>query len=327
MAEELIRLERVSKYFESRKSVFTTEKTIVRAVDNITFSISKNEVVALVGESGSGKTTAGRISARLEKPNNGLVRFEGVDITRLSERDFNKKYRIKIQVIFQDPYEYLDPRMTTYDLIAEPLRYLEKNKEMIDEDVSRMMKDVQLTPIDEIKKRKPYELSGGQRQRIAIARALIVEPHYVVADEPISMLDSSIQMGVLRTLRDLKDRIGSSSLFITHDLAVAKYVADRILVMYKGKIVEEAKATELISNPYHPYTVALVEALPRLEPLRGEKVIHVLSENRIFEYGKRRCNFAERCPYSDERCRIEEPQLVEVTKNHLVACFHPRNSS
>ncbi len=320
---EVIKLIDISKHFIQRKSMFSSEKIVIKAVDNINLSVNEGEVLALVGESGSGKTTTGRLAVRLENPTKGKIIFEGTEITNLPLKIFNKKFRTKMQMIFQDPFEYLDPELKVYYLIAEPLIYnTDMSEQEIKNTVYQMMEDVQLTPVEDLTNRRPMELSGGQRQRILIARALILNPKFVVADEPTSMLDASTQMGVLQVIRKMQLKHKNSILFITHDMALAKYVSNRIAVMYKGKIIEIGNSKDVIANPLHPYTKALLEALPKLKPITSEKTVHILPEKKVFSYSYKGCVFAERCIYADERCLSEEPQLVEATPGHKVACFY-----
>ncbi len=320
---DVIVLKGVSRYFVQRKSMFSSEKIVIKAVDNVNLSIKEGEVVALVGESGSGKTTTGRLAVRLDKPTKGEIIFEGVEITSLPNNIFNKKYRTKLQMIFQDPFEYLDPELRVYYLIAEPLMY---NSNMTEQEIKnavyQMMEDVQLTPVEDLINRRPMELSGGQRQRILIARSLILNPKFVVADEPTSMLDASTQMGVLKVIKKMQSKHKNAILVITHDMALAKYISNRIAVMYKGKIVEIGDSKDIIAKPLHPYTKALLEALPKLRPLTDQKNIHILPEKKVFSYTYKGCVFAERCIYSDDRCLSEEPELIEVEPGHRVACFN-----
>jgi len=252
----MIQVENLTKIFEAKKSIFSRKARLIRAVDNASFEIKKGEILGLVGESGSGKTTCGRLLARLLAPTLGKILLEGRDISEIKKKEFSKK----VQMIFQDPYESLNPRFTVFEAVVEPLViHGMKNKKFVYE----ALKTVGLEP-EEFMHRFPHELSGGQRQRVAIARALVINPIFLVADEPVSMLDVSIRAGIMNLVLDVRKKFGLTMLFITHDLAVARYMCDRIAVMRRGKIVETGRAEEIISNPCEEYTKALIASSPAL---------------------------------------------------------------
>lgn len=267
----LLQVQNLSKAFRKSRTLLQTLKgraEHVKAIDGVTFEVLRGEVLGLVGESGSGKTTLGRVILRLEEPDSGSIRFEGSDYTSVKDRSTMKEFRRKMQMIFQDPFDSINPRMNVRDVIEEPLRIhnVGSGEEERTQLIRRSLEDVRVNPPEDYLDRYPHELSGGQRQRIAIARTLVLKPSFIVADEPVSMLDVSVRMELLNLMLDLKDRYGLTYLFITHDLAVAKYVCDRIAVMQSGKIVELGPAVQIIHNPQHPYTKALRAAVPVMKP-------------------------------------------------------------
>ncbi len=319
----LLEVRDLKMYFPVTSGIIFQRKVAdVKAVDGVTFSIRKGETLGLVGESGCGKTTTGRAILQLYKPTEGNIIFEGKDLTQLSGSEM-RAMRRKIQVIFQDPYGSLNPRMTCGDIVGEPLTVhkLTSNKGEYRDRVSELLEVVGLNPY--MADRYPHEFSGGQRQRIGIARALAVNPSFIVCDEPVSALDVSIQAQVINLLEDLQERFDLTYLFIAHDLSVVRHISDRVAVMYLGHIVELADRFELYENPLHPYTKALLSAVPIPDP-----AIEATRE-RIILTGDvpspvnppPGCVFHTRCPVAIDDCQIEMPRLREVSPEHWVACI------
>ena len=297
---------------------FRTRAGLVRAVDGVSFSLAKGETLALVGESGCGKSTTARLVLRLIEPTAGTVAFEGQEVTSLSAGAL-RKLRRRMQIVFQDPFASLNPRMTVGDTLDEPLLiHHYGNGARRRERVAELLTLVGLAP--EHMRRYPHEFSGGQRQRIGIARALALEPALVVCDEPVSALDVSVQAQVVNLLADLQARLGLSYLFIAHDLAVVKHVATRVAVMYLGRIVELAGRDDLFARPLHPYTRALLTAIPRPDP--GQRLARQLSGGDVPSplNPPPGCHFHTRCPFTVDRCRAEVPPLRAVAGGHLSAC-------
>jgi peptide/nickel transport system ATP-binding protein len=321
----IISAEKLKKYFPIKRGFFQTlvsrEDIFVKAVDGISFRMQKGEIFGLVGESGSGKTTTGRLLLRLTPPTEGKVVYKGRDITEFSSRQM-KPLRKEMQIIFQDPFESLDPHMTIKDIIAEPLRIQKaaKTREEVDERVKDILREVELFPPEEFMLRFPHELSGGQRQRVAVARAFVLNPNFILADEPVSMLDVSIRAEILAVMLNLVQKKGASVLLVTHDLALARHICDRIAVMYLGRIVELADTETIVGNPLHPYTRALIAAVPVPDP--GSKRLGEVISGEIPSpvAPPPGCNFHTRCPYAHMRCMSEIPPLIEVEKNHWAAC-------
>ncbi|MGC8670856.1 MAG: ABC transporter ATP-binding protein [Thermoprotei archaeon] len=324
--EVIISVRDLKKYYEPKLSFSQSihgVKKQVKAVDGVTFDVYKGEVLGLVGESGSGKTTVGRTLLRLVEPSGGEVLYRGRDIFKVSHDEL-ASIRKSIQIIFQDPYDSINPRFRIRDVVAEGLRInkLYKDEADLDRKVRDALVAVKLTPPEQFMDRYPHELSGGQRQRVAIARALALGPEFIVADEPVSMLDVSIRAEVLNVMLDLKDQYGLSFLFITHDLALAKHVCDRIAVMYLGRLVELAGSEELIENPMHPYTRALIDAIPVPDPTAPKLRVAIKGEIPNAMDVPPGCSFNPRCPYATDKCRTEEPKLREVSPGHWVACHY-----
>lgn len=309
------------------KTLFSKDIPYVHAVDGVSFKIAKREVFGLVGESGCGKTTTGRLLLRLIEPTMGDVFFKGQNVTAINLEREMRKLRRKMQVIFQDPYESLNPRMSVYDTLGEPLRIqniAESEAELRDK-VVQTLEDLDLTPPEEFMFRFPHELSGGQRQRVAIGRAFILRPEFLVADEPVSMLDVSIRSEVLRLLLGLIDRYHSAFLYITHDIALARHMCDRIAVMYLGKIVERGSTDKLIDEPLHPYTEALIAAVPVPDPTARRAEVVIKGEVPSAINPPPGCRFHTRCPYAMPICREKEPPLIDTEKDRQLAC-HKHNA-
>ena len=324
--ESLLQVENLRVWFPARTGILAAlrgERRYVKAVDGVSFDIKKKEVVCLVGESGSGKTTVARAILRLIEPTDGRVLFEGRDILSFSKREL-REWRKEAQIIFQDPYESLDPRMSIYDILAEPLRVnkVVGNSEEEYERITRALEDVRLVPPEDFMVRFPHELSGGQRQRVAIARALILMPKFVVADEPVSMLDASIRIQILSLMEELRQKYGLTYLFITHDLAQARYTGDRIVVMYLGRVMEIGPTEDVIQKPLHPYTKVLLSHVPVPDPIvaRSRQKIEVPGETPSPIDLPPGCRFWPRCPFVTERCKEVEPNLKEVGPGRFVAC-------
>ncbi len=324
----LLRVEGLTKFFPvSSGNWFDRSRSFIHAVDGVEFELGSGESFGLVGESGCGKTTTGKLLVRLADPTSGHIIFddgegEPTDIATLKGTAL-KTFRRQAQMIFQDPYESMNPRRTIFDTVAEPLKTQKMGGtlEQIDR-VSRMLEMVGLTPPRSFLFRYPHELSGGQRQRVAIARALVVEPKFVVADEPTSMLDVSIRTGVMRLMEDLASRLGVSYLYITHDLAVARYMCDRIAVMYLGKIVEMGETEEVLQNPRHPYTRALLSAVPVPDPTYSRPPVEIEGGVSIPVDPRARCRFYDRCPIADDFCRdSDHPELEDKGDGHMAACY------
>jgi len=320
--EIILKVRNLKKWFPVRTGILEDlisrgKKKYVKAVDGISFDVKKRQIYGLAGESGCGKTTTGRVILRLLEPTSGEVQLGDQDIFSLTKRELNK-FRKSAQIIFQDPYESLNPRMSIFDFVSEPLAVHNIGNE--EELVINALKTVELIPPEEFFYRYPHELSGGQRQRVAIARAMILNPKFIVADEPVSMLDVSIRSSILKLMFKLRDEMGISYLYITHDLATTRQVCDKIAIMYLGKFVEEAETEELLSNPLHPYTQALISAVPIPDPTARKSKVSISGEIPSPIDLPPGCRFRPRCPYAKEICSKEEPDLVEVVNNHRVAC-------
>jgi peptide/nickel transport system ATP-binding protein/oligopeptide transport system ATP-binding protein len=318
--KKLVEVENLKKYFWVGGGGFR-KKEAVRAVDDISFFIKKGETFGLVGESGCGKSTCGKVILRLFDPTDGKICFDGQDITCLNKKEM-KKFRREMMIIYQDPFASLDPRMTIGSIIAEPMEVhgLTGSREEKEERVVDLMEKVGLTP-DQMN-RYPHEFSGGQRQRIGIARALVTNPKFIVADEPVSALDVSIQAQIINLLRDLQKELHIAYLFIAHDLSVIKHISDRIAVMYLGKIVEMTSKKELFDNPLHPYTEALLSSVPIPNPkMRRKKKRSILMEDVPSPINPPSgCRFRTRCSKARDVCKEKEPELVEIDREHFVAC-------
>ncbi|MBQ3291263.1 MAG: ATP-binding cassette domain-containing protein [Mogibacterium sp.] len=326
MSDYLVEVEHLQKHFPVRGGGFGKNKKVVQALDDLTFGIKRGETLGMVGESGCGKTTAGRTILRLHEPTSGRIIYDG-DV--LFDKD--KKiavnmlpYRKKMQIVFQDPYASLDPRMTVGDIVGEPIdiHNLCSSKQERYEKIIGLLEKVGLN--SEHANRYPHEFSGGQRQRVGIARALAVDPQFIVCDEPISALDVSIQAQVINMFEDLQEQMGLTYLFIAHDLSVVKHISDRIVVMYLGRMVELADSYELTMHCMHPYTRSLVSAIPIADPKQARASKRIILEGDVPSPidPPSGCRFRTRCPYADERCAAEVPEFKEVTSGHFVACHH-----
>jgi peptide/nickel transport system ATP-binding protein len=322
--EPILKVEAMRKYFTvplSGTGVFSSKVATVKAVDDVSFTIAPGETLGLVGESGCGKTTVGRTVLKLEEPTDGTITYTGVDITHRSAKQM-RELRRGIQVIFQDPYSSLNPRMTVGQIIGEPLHVykLVKDKKEEEERVAGLLRQVGL--FDYMAERYPHQLSGGQRQRVGIARALALEPRFIVCDEPVSALDVSIQGQIINLLEDLQERLNLSYLFIAHDLAVVRHISDRVAVMYLGRIAEVADRDTLYADPKHPYTKALLDAAPipdpRVERARAPRALRGEIPSPLNPPSG--CVFHTRCPIADEQCRREIPQVRQIGPRHIVAC-------
>lgn len=309
------------KWFPLRGGFFERKPRYVHAVDDVSFTIQKQEIFGLAGESGCGKTTASKLLVRLHDPTSGDIYLNDIDIAHLEGKEL-KEFRKNVQMVFQDPYESLNPRFNIFDTVAEPLivQNIGTHEER-EELVHKAVETVELRPAEDFVFRFPHELSGGQRQRVAIARALVIEPTFIVADEPVSMLDVSIRAGVMNLMLELRDKFGLTFVFVTHDLAVSRYMCDHIAIMYLGKIVEMAPAEELITNPQHPYTKALLSAVPVPDPTEKRHRIDIIGGVSLAVDPPPGCRFAPRCPYSMDICRREDPVFKDVGKSHFASCF------
>jgi len=325
MKETVIKVDNLRKWFPVRmgffETLFTRRQLYVRAVDDITFDIKKGEIFGLAGESGSGKSTTGRVLLKLIEPTSGKIYFRGKDITTVREKEF-KPLRRKLQIIFQDPYESLNPRMRIVDIISEPLRVQKETaEEGMEERVLKALEDVELIPPEEFIYRYPHELSGGQRQRVAAARALVLRPEFIVADEPVSMLDVSIRAEVLNLMVDLMEKYDVAFLYITHDLALARHMCERVAIMYLGKIMEKGPTEKIVYESLHPYTQALIAAVPVPDPTSARIEVVIKGEIPSPVNPPSGCRFHTRCPVMIGKiCQTKEPALIEVEKDHFVAC-------
>ena len=315
MAENLLEIKNLKKYF-------STPHGELHAVDNVTLNIEKGKTIGVVGESGCGKSTLGKTLMRLYTPTAGEILYNGKDIASMPIREFKKNYRTNIQMIFQDPYASLDPRMNVLQLIEEPIKVNNKKmpKKEVEERAKEMMELVGLAK--RLENTYPHELDGGRRQRIGIARALSLNPDFIVCDEPVSALDVSIQAQILNLLQDLQDERGLTYMFITHDMSVVKHISDDIAVMYLGQLIEKCPASEIFKNTIHPYSQALLSAIPIPN-------VHIKKERMILKGEltspidpKPCCRFAARCPYATEECLAKEPELREIKPSHHVACHY-----
>jgi oligopeptide/dipeptide ABC transporter ATP-binding protein len=322
--DEILRVEHLIKYYPVEKSflerVFTRCKHFVKAVDDVSFDVKRGEIFTLAGESGCGKTTTGKLVVRLISPTSGKLFFDDVEITDLKNEDLRMLKR-KMQIIFQDPYASFNPRMKIGDAVGHPLTIHgladgeEKKKR-----VAELFDRVGLTPAEKFVDLYPHQMSGGQRQRAAMARSLIMQPEFIVADEPVSMIDVSLRTAIVDLMLNLRKDFGLTYLFITHDLAIAKYISDRIGIMYLGRIVELGEKETIFSNPIHPYTQALLAAIPVPDPDRKRSATKLIGDVPSAIDIPSGCRFHTRCRFATEGCEKEEPQLIEVSTGHFAAC-------
>ncbi|MFA6956928.1 MAG: dipeptide ABC transporter ATP-binding protein [Thermoanaerobaculia bacterium] len=322
MSEMLLEVRNLRKHFPIRRGLLARTVGAVRAVDGVSFSIAKGETLGLVGESGSGKTTTGRCVLRLVEPSEGAIRFDGADLRALDAESM-RLMRRHMQIVFQDPYGSLNPRMRVETLIGEPLEIHEPsmNRAARRASVASLMERVGLSP--DLMRRYPHEFSGGQRQRIGIARALATSPKFLVLDEPVSALDVSVQAQVINLLQDLQRDLGLTYLFIAHDLAVVEHISQRVVVMYLGKIMEEASRDDIYARPLHPYTKSLLSAVPVPEPGAKKSRVELHGDIPSPAAPPPGCVFQTRCPIAQERCRVESPALIDAAPGHKVACHFP----
>ncbi|TVQ38136.1 MAG: ABC transporter ATP-binding protein [Spirochaetaceae bacterium] len=321
----LIKVENLTKYYPVRRSIrelFGTQQHFVRAVDDISLEIRRGEILGLAGESGSGKTTTGEIIVRLQDATSGSITLDGHPLEADSRAD-RKRFRREVQMIFQDPYETLNPRFNVFETIAEPLRiHGVRDRNEIRRRVVECLEIAELKPAAGYLRRFPHELSGGQRQRVAIARGIVLEPKVLIADEPVSMLDVSIRADILNLLKRLRSRMGLTMIYVSHDLATIKYLCDRIAVMYLGKIVEIGPADEVISRPHHPYTQVLVNSVPVADPdhVRKEITVDDAPPDQInLPPG---CRFTPRCPFAQHACLDCDHHLIERRPGQYSACIY-----
>ncbi len=324
MSDKLLQVEHLKQYFPA--GGMGKNRKFVKAVDDVSFFVNKGETLGLVGESGCGKTTTGRSILRLYEPTGGKITFDGnviLDVENKVKADM-LPYRQKMQMVFQDPYASLDPRMTVGDIVGEAIdiHKLAANKKERHDMIISMLEKVGLN--SEHANRYPHEFSGGQRQRVGIARALAVNPQFIVCDEPISALDVSIQAQVVNMFEELQEQMGLTYLFIAHDLSVVKHISDRIGVMYLGKMVELADSYELVARSLHPYTKSLISAIPIADPVKARASKRIVLQGDVPSplNPPTGCRFRTRCPYADECCAQKEPEWREVEKGHYVACHH-----
>ncbi len=320
MKETLLKIVNLNKYFSLRSGFFelisfkTAKK--IKVIDHLDLKLSKGEILVIAGESGSGKTTLAKLIMRSIDSDSGKIIFDNIDITKLEGKEL-LKIRSRIQMIFQDPYSSLDPRMKIFDIIKEPLMLHKKNISRTEtrECIESTLKKVNLDP-HEVSYKFPHMLSGGQRQRVNFARALVLQPLLIIADEPVSMLDVSIRFQILELMKKLRDEENVSFLYITHDLSTSQYVGDNIIILYKGQIIEQGNIHEVLAHPLHPYTKALIAAIPKFNNLEE---IHIKNDVETCKSG---CKFLNKCLYATEECTNREPTLIQVNPSHSIRCYN-----
>lgn len=320
--EDILKVEHLSKSFV-KKGIFSSNIISVKAADDVTFSVKKGEVFVLAGESGSGKSTIAKLILKSIKSDSGKIIFENQEI--LDDAKSLSKIRMNCQMIQQDPYDSINPRMKIRDIILEPLEIHNiGTKQDRENRLVEVLKEVKLEPPEEIMKKYPHMLSGGQRQRVVLARALAIKPKIILADEPVSMLDVSIRAEMLELMKELQKKHGISFIYITHDLATARYFGQRIAILYLGRIVEIGPIDEVLLKPKHPYTQALIDAISEPDPDNIHKIKEIRIKDPPDSNIKEGCRFQSRCPYVFEKCKIE-PNLEEIDTNHFVACYAELN--
>ena len=325
--DDLLRIEHLKKYFPVRKGFLSSagagkKSDYVRAVDDISFTLKKREILGFVGESGCGKSTMSRTILRLIEPTDGRIIFKGTEVIGLSKRQF-KPLRRKMQMIFQDPFGSLNPRRTVADTMRQTIKIhrLASNREEEASLIHRALEEVELKPAEQYWDKYPALLSGGQLQRVSIGRVLVLQPNFVIADEPISMLDVSVRIGILDLLLRMRDKFEISFIYITHDLVTARHICDRIAIMYLGKIVEIGPAENIVHQPQHPYTQALIAAVPDPDPTVEASQLPIKGYVPMTTgQDLQSCRFFPRCPYAEDDCRTRVPQMTEVGDAHFVAC-------
>ena len=314
---EILKIEHLKKYY-IKKKIFSSDSSIVKATDDISFSINRGEVFVLAGESGSGKSTIAKLILKSISADEGKIIFEDQEIDE--QKKNLKKIRMNCQMIHQDPYDSINPRMKVKDIILEPLEiHNVGNKEERHGRLLEVLKEVKLEPVEEIIKKYPHMLSGGQRQRVVLARALALKPKIILADEPVSMLDVSIRAEMLELMKQLQEKYQISFIYITHDLATAKYFGQRIAILYLGKIVETGPINQVLESPKHPYTQALIDAISEPDPSNIHKIREIRIKESDTEKSVKGCRFKSRCPYAIKQCDIE-PNLEEIENEHFAAC-------
>ena len=314
---EILKIKNLKKYY-IKKKIFSSESSVVKATDSISFSIKRGEVFVLAGESGSGKSTIAKLILKSIPADEGKIIFEDQEIDE--QKKNLQKIRMNCQMIHQDPYDSINPRMKIKDIILEPLEiHNVGNKEERHRRLLEVLKEVKLEPVEEIMKKYPHMLSGGQRQRVVLARALALKPKIILADEPVSMLDVSIRAEMLELMKQLQEKYQISFIYITHDLATAKYFGQRIAILYLGKIVETGPINQVLESPKHPYTQALIDAISEPDPSNIHKIREIRIKESDTEKSVKGCRFKSRCPYAIEQCDIE-PNLEEIENEHFAAC-------
>ncbi|RKX93290.1 MAG: oligopeptide ABC transporter ATP-binding protein [Spirochaetes bacterium] len=324
--KEILHVENLKKYFKIKKGLLgylkKSDQEYIHAVDDISFSVGEQEVLGFIGESGCGKSTMSRVLLRLIEPTSGTIIFDGVDLLSLDKEDL-RKHRRFMQMIFQDPFGSLNPRRTVSDTLRQTVRTHHLAATIAEEDklIRQAMEEVELVPVEEYWDKYPALLSGGQQQRVSMGRVIILHPKFVIADEPVSMLDVSVRIGILELLEKIKQKYTISFIYITHDLSTARYICDRIAIMYLGKLVEIGPTEEILAHPVHPYTKALIAAVPEIDPTVKVKDVPIKGYVPVVPGESSNCRFFPRCPYAFEKCSTDSPVMQKIGKDHFAACF------